>query len=131
MLGNEAIFLVISITSNKDQTRDDLTSSLAEKYKQIKFQQPAITNLNQSGAEQPGMFTVPTPQHWGCASPQTKTFEWIDSPAWCSCTVLDQQRVMPAAALGSNGKSWQPNGKVKQSLELRAFPADKNNYLLG
>lgn len=57
-MGNEAIFLVISITSNKDQTRDDLTSSFAEKYKQIKFQQPAITNLNQSGAEQLGMFTV-------------------------------------------------------------------------
>lgn len=44
MLGNEAIILVISITSNKDETRDDLTSSLAEKYKQIRFQQSKITN---------------------------------------------------------------------------------------
>lgn len=63
MLGNEAILLVISITSNKDQTRDDLTSSLAEKYKQIKLQQSTITNSNQSGAEQLGMFTAPTPQY--------------------------------------------------------------------
>lgn len=70
------------------------------------------------------MFTVPTSQCWGCASPQTKIFEWIDSPSWCSCTVMDQRRVMPAAALGSNGRLWQPNGKFKQSLELRAFPQD-------
>lgn len=64
------------------------------------------------------MFTVPTPQYWRLASPQTEIFEWFDSPAWCSCTVLDQRRVMPAAALGSNDRLWQPNGKVKQSLEL-------------
>lgn len=87
MLGNEAIFLVISITSNKDQTRDDLTSSLAEKYKQIKFQQSTITNLNQSGAKQLGMFTAPTPQYWGCASPQTKIFDGLipqaGAPAQC------------------------------------------------
>lgn len=81
---------------------------------------------------------IPAPQSWGCASPQTKTFEWFDPQSGAfsrsragpaegegSCSFLIQRQVMATQSLEqyqmvktSKGRNYEHSQKIQTMLCL-------------